>query len=261
MMPTGKLIRNGLIQLKEDMESCDSFDPRKPYEEKDKYFTRANSKGVRVLRRGHHCTAEQYFQAMVQAIVEHERQCGKSFNKGMVYANLGIAQLRNGKTDSGIAHLLAADAEDRPIVPPDHSILNTDLWLQFEKPIVFGMLTALNKEPGAALNFAVDEAFLNHLLKTMGEQDRLFLSGTVLALHHNLEQNKVRENAYTWGRLYSCLKDLCLLTESLLRKRQIAVGTIAAGTRITLGELLRKSLPNQYSHSYSTCPTTIIITH
>jgi hypothetical protein len=149
----------------------------------------------------------------------------------MVYANLGIAQMAIGKFDFGIAHLLTADEEDLPFVQDSHGILNTHLWEQFERPRIFSYLIDFSKNPDADLDFTVDEAFLSELFRQMDQQDRMFLEGTIWALRDNLGLNYVSPNVYTRGRLYSGLKDICLLTETLLRKKQKAASYITLGGR------------------------------
>lgn len=239
------LIQQGLALLREDMERYPSFDPTRPYDEKNAYFARTQELGHPLFPLRSFWVAELYYAAMLDAILAYEQASGKHFNKGMVYANLGIAQMVIGKVDAGIAHLLTADVEDAPFVHDDHGILNSRLWRQFERPYVFDYFISFNGDPNAALSFTVNEQFLDDLFRGMEKQDRLFLECTIWALRENLGQNGLCPNVYTWGQLYSGLKDLCLLTESLLRKRQIQDGTIAHAARITLGGLLQNALSGQ----------------
>ena len=236
------LIEQGLAMLREDMECHGSFDPTRPYDEKNAYFVRTQELGNSLFRPGLHWVAEHYFGTTLRDILDYEQESGKRFNKGMVYANLGISQVAIGKLDAGIAHLLAADQEDCPFVRDPHGILNTRLWQQFERRRIFDYLIEFNNNPDATLSFAVDADSLDDLFRALDLQDRIFLEGTIWALQDNLQQDGVCSNVYTWGQLYSGLKDLCLLTESLLRKRQIQDRRITNATRITLGNLLQNAL-------------------
>jgi hypothetical protein len=214
-----------------------SFDSTKPYEEKNEYFNELARRGEEELfSRKLHWIAERYYGKLLSVILDYEQANNKHFNKGMVFADFGISEMATGKFDAGIAHLLSADEEDRPFVQNTHGILDIRLWEQFEVPIVFGYLIRINKNTDSALDFKVDETFLNHLFREMSQQDRIFLEGTIWALTDNLYLNNVTPNVYTRGRLYSGLKDLCLLTESLIRKKQIASHIIFQASRITLGD-------------------------
>ena len=239
-------IQEGVNLLRKNMASHPSFDPNRPYEEKNAYFVELARWGEEQLfLKRLHWVAEIYFKTLLDEILNYEQMHNKHFNKGMVYANLGIAQMAIGKVDVGIAHLLAADEKDRPFVQDPHGIINTRLWKQFEQHIVIDYLTGFNQDADAMLNFSVNESFLENFFADMDLQDRLFIEGTIWALRDNLQQNDLVPNVYTRGRLYSGLKDLCLLTEALLRKKQVSDGTIQTGDQIMLAALLTKALSNR----------------
>ena len=240
-------IEEGVALLKENMESHSSFDPNRPYDDKNAYFIELARRSEECLfLPGLHWVAERYFKTLLKEILEYEKSHNKHFNKGMVYADLGIAQMVIGKFDAGIAHLLAADEEDRPFVHDPHGILNTRLWKQFEQYVIVDYLIGFNQNSDAALKFSVNEAFLNNFFVNMDLQDRLFFEGTIWAICDNLQQDHSVPNVYTRGRLFSGLKDLCLLTEALLRKKQVLNGTLQSDAYITLPKLLKNA--NQSSN-------------
>jgi hypothetical protein len=180
--------------------------------------------------------AEQYYRTMVDTIQDYEQQTGKNFNKGIVYANLGIILTAHGNLDEGIHYLLLADREDEPFRRGPHGLLDHVLWEPFEDPHVIVPLMELNANAQAGLHFVVDKAFILGFLRPLELSDRLLLEATIWALFRNLEFNRDYSNDYTRGRLFSGLKDLCLLTETLLRKKQIATGQIMANVQIMLGD-------------------------
>lgn len=232
--------------LRKNMEAFPAFDPSRPYEEKNLYFLDLARMGEELLIRSRNFPAgELFFSVLKNEILEYEKTNHKIFNKGMVYADLGISQIASMKLDPGVAHLLAADEEDRPFVHDPHGILNSPLWRQFERPIIYGFLIGFNNNPNAGLNFQIDEAFLEGFFTSLDLQDCLFLEATIWSLRDNLSLNAMHPNTYTQGRLYSGIKDLCLLTESLLRKHQIAQGLFNANQQIMLGGLLTSALPNK----------------
>jgi hypothetical protein len=218
----GAGIEKGLALLNEDLESHDPYDPfNKPYSEKNVYFDRTNQYGGWLLTSGIYWAADIYYRRMLDKILEYEKSTSKYFNKGIVYANLGITQIAQGKFDAGIAHLLTAEWEDREIANPREFILDSILWKQFESKVFMYLIGYGNKY---GINFAVDNLFLEKLFKDIDREDRIYLQGTILALLDNIELNKIAPNNFTYGRLYSMLKDLCLLIESLLHKKQTPLG-------------------------------------
>ena len=127
------LIQVGLSFLREDFPNNPSADECNEYEEKNWYFNRANEVGIRLIDSRNYWEAERYFAAMLQGIGRYEKLSGKRFNKGIVYANLGISQIANGKIDIGIANLLTAEEEDRDITKGDFDVLTSSLWIPFER--------------------------------------------------------------------------------------------------------------------------------
>ncbi len=259
------ILQQGLTFLQEDMGKYPSFDlgdyknPLVDYPKKNDYFDRANNLGCHhLMERNLYPLAEYYFSACVQSMDEYKRKTGKGFNRGMVYANLGIAKMHNQKISSGIAHLLAAEKEDEPLneqFRPDYDILNQYLWGQFEDQFIFPTLYELNNDSNADLGFKIDKLFLDRFFRQIDRQDRIFLQGTIWALKNELLTNKNTPNIYTWGRLYSILKDLCLITETMLRKKQAGKGQ-KSKKQTTLGKLLCHALkyerigyPNQGANS------------
>lgn len=223
------LLRNNLV-------AYPAFDPSRPYEEKNAYIVELMRQGEQRLFVPHlDSVAERYLATLLTVTLDFEQENKKHFNKGMVYANLGIIQMALGKVDAGIAHLLMANEEDRPFVPDPHGVLNGHLWQQFEDEKIFKLLIELNGSPQTNLHFTIDQPFLLNLFRGMELQDRMFLEGTLWAIFENSYLNVQTPNIYTRGRLYSGLKDLCLLTEALLRKKQVATGTINPNNQ-TLGD-------------------------
>lgn len=232
-------IKTGLGILQEDMEVHDSYDPSKPYQEKNAYFERTRAYGGWLLTKGFYGEADLYYRRMLDSILEYEHATKKHFNKGMAYANLGIAQIAQGKFDAGIAHLLTAEWEDREIAKPKEFILDSVLWQQFEDK-VFDYLIGYNGKPG--INFTIDKPFLETFSKSISREDRIFLQGTILAIIDNVSQLWIQANSFTFGRLYSFLKDICLLIESLLRDKQVSSGGKQSATTKDLYNLLVNAL-------------------
>jgi hypothetical protein len=57
---------------------------------------------------------ERYYAILLKEIKQYEISNTTNFNKGMVYANLGVCQVAQGKIDEGFANILKAHIEDEP---------------------------------------------------------------------------------------------------------------------------------------------------
>lgn len=227
-----------------NLKDYPSFDPTAPYPEKNAYFEKISSETSHLFGYdGLIPAAEQFYRKMVDTILEYEKQNGKNFNKGIVYANLGIVLIAHANLDEGIHYLLLADKEDSPYQHNPHDILNSILWKQFEDRRIVPHLLQLNVHPDASLHFPIDEAFILNFLTRLELPDRLLLETTLWMIYRNIEFSQVNSNDYTRGRLFSGLKDLCLLTESLLRKKQRLQSIVNPNTQVTLVTLFNNVLP------------------
>lgn len=213
-------IEQGKKWLEEDINIHGAFDIQKGYEAKNYYFNRANLLGFGLSR----LDKEFYFETMLKEILNYEKENNILLNKGMIFANLGIAQIRNGNIDNGITNLFRAQQEDE-LIAPDFRIENTPLWEQFEAQ-VFSFITSQKINLG---NITADE------FKNILKGERVFFYSTLMSIESHLNIIKEHPNAYSYAQLYSSLHDLCLLTESLLRKKQKLSGE-------TLSPLLENAL-------------------
>lgn len=224
--PIGQDIQDGYEALKIGIRDNPSFTVEAGYEAKNTYFLKTQGIGSKFFRAGSFWAAEMYYRQMLNNTFGLEEAAGKHFNKGMAFANLGIAEIALGKHEIGIAHLLTAEREDRP-VDPNFRILDSRLWQQFETHI-FSYLFKFNDDVDVIewnkkhrkTQLIVDQNFLETFLRSLSVEDRIFLEGTLLALLYSHSISERASNPYSLGRQYSSLKDVCLLIETLLRKNQ-----------------------------------------
>ncbi|WP_338461431.1 hypothetical protein VZH09_10385 [Synechococcus elongatus IITB7] len=217
------IISNEISALRRNLETFPSFDPTLPYEDKDAYIQEPIQIGNYLLTYAKlYQKAEEYFDRLIQEIKAFESESGKTFRlKGMVYANLGIAQIIGKNFDQGIAHLLLACEEDKAFNRSPHGILESDLWRQFENQYVFPLFVSLNTTRAARLSFSVNEAFIEDMLRYLDLEHRLLLEVTIFSICENLKFNRFKKNKYTQVKVYTLLRDLCVLIEALLRKRYL----------------------------------------
>jgi hypothetical protein len=216
------VISSGRALLIDGLKKYPPFDPTKEYKEKNDYVDYANQAGLDLMRSGLHNFAELYYEALCQVVEEYEQVHQVKYNKGIIYANLGVCQILNGKFTSGMAYLLSAEQEDKLVNPTNYDILNEVLWRYFELPYIYPFLCNLNTSPNADLSITIDVNVLDNFFKNLERQERIFLQGTLWEIIGNLEWVKTRgENLYTVGKLFSNLRDLCLIIEMLLKKNYL----------------------------------------
>ena len=211
------LLKYGLSLLIEDIRKFPSFNPSAPYEEKNYYINRANGIGIFLLKTELSFYSEIYYQETLKLIKKYEQRNSKNFNKGIVYGNLGIVKISQGKYDEGIAYLMAGFKEDAPITG-DHEqhFLRSPLYLQFEKK-VHDYITARRQN---YITGPVDSNYSSVFMNDLDTDNRLYFIAIVNNLVVNLEVFRSgNKNKYTEGRILSTLSDLCVFIEDAIKRK------------------------------------------
>jgi hypothetical protein len=196
--------------------------PYADYDIKNMYFAVANQICQDSLwRSGLYSFAASYYQSMLDTIKQFEKEQNYHFNKGMVYANLGIAQAIQKLIDEGFANLLKALDEDRGYYAlgrqPTQEFFESPLFKQLEQILVLSFLnnqiTFLIKD-GETCPTAED--FLKSLLDP---HQRIFFEYTYSKIVENQSVFEEKNNSFSANRLIVYLQDMCVFAEDYLKKK------------------------------------------
>ena len=232
--------------------------------QKDAYFGAINEDGRMLLHCRQYFMADEFYGSLLaelKSMIRARQNESPDFNlnKGMIYVNYGISQLRSGKTDEGIAHILTAFDEDELYKPV---ITDSPLYAQFEKQSYIWLFqqissyhTDLQQVNLDNEDFGFVQLMINAWSKLPGQhtlERRLILLGTLHHLKTSVGLLKERELDYTKGRLSLYLREICTFIESVLRDKAIDrnwEGVTASDPQ--LGGLLRKrEMPNEFVCGY-----------
>jgi len=212
--------------------SFDYNDPYIPYDTKNFYFLATNSIYIREPNKACPWTVlppslnEIYFDTMLKKIKEYEHSYDKEnseyhFNKGMVYANLGVAQAAQRKIDEGFANILKALIEDfgySSSKKPEYDTFKRNLFTQFEdeymKKHLHTIIPQLNI-PG----ISQVEQFVDNFLDSLNDDQRAFFDFTFARIIQNWDIWKDKENGFTANRLLAYTQDFCLFNEDYLKSK------------------------------------------
>jgi hypothetical protein len=208
------------------------FDPDNPYEDydcKNLYFSAANKLCQSSLwNQGVFPFAEKYYRTMLAVIKKFESDTDYNHNKGMVYANLGIAQAIQLRIDEGFANILKALDEDRGYFQkgkkPDEEFFNSILFQQLENVIVLDPLVkqfdVLRKDEETC---PTAKDFLKSLTDP---HQRIFFEYTYAKIVENHKVLSEKPNNFSANRLITYLQDMCLFAEDFLKKKNYT-GTLS----------------------------------
>jgi len=221
----GKRILLQNMKYCKDTLKLSSFDPVNPYEDydcKNLYFSAANKLcQFSLWRQGLYAFAEKYYRTMLGEIKQFESSNGYNHNKGMVYANLGIAQAIQLRIDEGFANILKALDEDRGYFQkgrkPDEEFFNSILFQQLEKVIVLNpLINQINELKNDGETCPTAEKFLKSLADP---HQRIFFEYTYAKVVENYEVLNEKPNNFSANRLIAYLQDMCLFAEDFLKKK------------------------------------------
>jgi CRISPR/Cas system CSM-associated protein Csm2 small subunit len=208
------------------MPSFDSTARKPPYswKEKNHYIDASNNLwDIHVWQKMHihPSISELYYAALLRRIKEFTKSNeGSDFNKGIVYANLGVAQSAQMKLEEGFANILKALIEDYPYsdTDPQSSVWKSPLFTQFEKEYVRKPLQAMISQLNIAAISSVAD-FVESFLSSLSNDQRAFFEYTFIRVMRNQEIWKEKENGLTANRLLAYTQDLCLFNEDFLKSK------------------------------------------
>ncbi len=212
----------GMHQWK-DADRKPSFNVATPpyvYREKNLYIDAANNLWYKTMWRFSPQLNEIYYNMLLERVKEYETNQNFRFNKGIVYANLGVAQSAQMKIDDGFANILKALIEDSgySASTPQHAVFRGGLFRQFERLFVKNRLQKAISELGMNATSPVGP-FTQSFLDSLNNDQRTFFDYTFALIMHNLEIWKEKENGFTANRLLAYVQDFCLFNEDLLKSK------------------------------------------
>lgn len=212
------ILETNIVILQNDMESSPPFNPTHEYEEKNQYFNNANQIGLKFMWDGYPQLSEIYYTVLLNEILKFEKHRSKKFNKGIIYANLGVAQMANNKFDEGVANLLKAHEEDKDFIGTHYELelFKKPLYKQFEN----NYIEIINKDLeyfGNQIGKTISKNEIEKLLLSLKIENRLFLITIIREINKNWKILKKNENSFTRTLLFSNMKNLCLFIEDFIK--------------------------------------------
>jgi len=214
----------GMTQWK-DVDHKPQFDslgrtPSYPYGEKDFYVRASSNLWYLTMWRFYPSLNEMYYSLLLAEVKAFEKTQSFAFNKGMIYANLGVAQSAQMKLDEGFANILKALIEDSPYSEntPEYNLRRRDLFTQFEILYVKNRLQTIISALGIA-GVSRPEQFVTSFLDALNDDQRVFFDCTFARILQNQDIWKDKENSFTAGRLLAYTQDFCLFNEDLLKSK------------------------------------------
>jgi len=203
-----------------------SFDPAAkpppyPYDDKNLYVNASNNLWQISMWAYYPSISEIYYSILLGKIKDFKKTNGNfDFNKGIVYANLGVAQSAQMKLDEGFSNILKALQEDSnySASTAEDNLHRSRLFTQFEDKYVKEPLMGIVSQLGIA-NIPPPETFVNNFLESLNNDQRAFFDYTFANIMRSWEIWKEKENGFTANRLLAYTQDFCLFNEDFLKSK------------------------------------------
>ncbi|MCW4050889.1 MAG: hypothetical protein NWE89_14265 [Candidatus Bathyarchaeota archaeon] len=218
------LLQLGVERLHFGMNQWNNYDnkssfiitePPYPYNEKNLYVNASNNLWYETIW-SFPSLDEIYYQTLLNEIKNHQVTENFNFNKGIVYANLGVAQSAQMKLDEGFANILKALIEDSGYSKYD--LFKRDLFTQFENRYVKVKLNEMISQLQLEIT-SPSEQFIENFLNFLNDDQRVFFDYTFSRIIQNVKIWKEKNNKFTANRLLAYTQDLCLFTEDFLKSK------------------------------------------
>lgn len=213
-----------------------------PYDEKNLYVNASNRLWHASMWHSYSQINEIYYDALLRKIKEFkERNEDFDFNKGIVYANLGVAQSAQMKLDEGFANILKALYDDSLYSEktPDDNLRESGLFTQFEDAYVKNSLGRIILQLNITEISSIKE-FVDVFLDCLNNDQRTFFDFTFAKIIKSWEIWNEKANRFTANRLLAYTQDFCLFNEDLLKSKVVLKFHVPRKGYWTLSDLIPK---------------------
>ena len=187
-----------------------------------------NEIGVPLYIVGSFSDFERIFKEMLSVIrvIEKKKRDGNHIHKGLALYHIGLSQINQGNFDEGIPKVLAAYEEDK--ITYGESEAKKFFAYNFNKDFVENLSEIVDKnffnEMKTILtsNTNLAAKSLKDLITNLDENEKLFFAKTV----NSKITSRFSKDLYTRVVLWDNLRNLCLLSEIYLKRRNRAANML-----------------------------------
>lgn len=193
-----------------------------------------NEIGVPLYLVGSFSDFERIFQEMLSLIKEIEKKkSGKQIHKGLALYHIGLSQINQGNFDEGIPNILAAYEEDK--ITYGKAEAEKFFAYNFNKDFVENLSEIVEKnffnemKTILASNANLAAKSLKDFITNLDENERLFFAKTMTSKI----TSKFSKDLYTRVILWDNLRNLCLLSEIYLKRRNRSTNMLGGQIPLT----------------------------
>lgn len=249
------LVSFGRVVLRETLSRFKEEDFKiNRYEDKNKHMSGPIGKmGTFLFNRGLYKVAEDFWTNIDAEIVEFNKQNSRSLNRGIPLANLGVAQIVEGKITEGLFNLYKAHDNDQQSLShlsgldldPERNLVSSALFTQFEDRIVSWLYSSVLTKYHTAFHALLSLDDFKSCIVSLPPDKKIFLFSIIAKFKEAFSQNKELPNFVSRGEILRSLADLAAWYEDGLRRVDPGVTTLVPTLARHFGQINPTS--GQYS--------------
>ncbi len=230
------LVSFGRVVLRETLSRFKEEDFKiNRYEDKNKHMAGPiGQMGTFLFNRGLSKVAEDFWANIDAEIVEFNKQNNRNLNRGIPLANLGVAQIIEGKITEGLFNLYKAHDNDRQSLShlsgldldPERNLVSSVLFTQFEDRILGWLYTSVMTKHQIVYQTFPSLDDLKSYIGSLSPDKKIFLFSIIAKFKEAFSQNEEVSNFVSRGEILRSLADLAAWYEDGLRRIDPTVTTL-----------------------------------
>lgn len=243
----GYLVTFGRVVLRERLQRLKPEDfVISKYEDKNKHMDGPiGQMGTFLFNRGLFKIAEDFWANIDAEIQEYNKQNGKSLNRGIALANLGVAQVVEGKVTEGLFNLYKAHDNDKQSLShlnglqldPEQNLVNSILYTQFEERVINWLYNDILNKHASIFALLPQESEVKQFILSLTSDKKIFLFLVLCKFKEAYFQNTEVKNFISRGEILRSLADLAAWYEDGLRRKDHTVTTLVPALAQHFGQI------------------------
>jgi hypothetical protein len=241
------LVSFGRVVLRETLNRFNEEDFEiNRYEDKNKHMAGPiGQMGTFLFSRGLYKVAEDFWANIDAEIVEFNKRNNRNLNRGIPLANLGVAQIAEGKITEGLFNLYKAHDNDRQSLShlsgldldPERNLVSSVLFTQFEDRIISWLYTSVLIKHQVVYQTFPSFENLKSFIGSLSPDKKIFLFSIIAKFKEAFSQNEDVSNFVSRGEILRSLADLAAWYEDGLRRLDPSVTSLVPALAKHFGQI------------------------
>jgi hypothetical protein len=202
------------------------------YEDKNKpIFPPIQQMGMFLLNRGLYPIVEEYWKQIDQEIQDFNQTTGKRVNRGIPLANIGVAQIAQGKTIEGLFNIYRGYQDDKEClqhlpsvaIDPEKDMANSTLFTQFEEIQTARLFHGIVQKFQSVFQTRVSQQGLHNFISNLSSDKKLLLYMTIYRYSFAASLNDELTTVISRSEILRSLAELALWFEDELKRKDLSL--------------------------------------